>query len=260
MSHAADEPPAGGGAADSAGVPWAGRRFPANPHGNDDGRADPALLAALEAFHSGIADQVAVVDAYRSARLLIPLIAEKGAAGIGTHGLAVDKTQELSIVSVAAPDGRRVLPVFTSVDAMARWDAAARPVPAEGVRTALAAADDDTDMIVIDPGSATEFVLRRPAVWAIGQGVAWEPSFLSPEVFTALQASVAAELAIIDLAVAPGDPGARLRGPELVVQLRLIDGLDREELDAVLQRLARRWAADDRIAVLVDSLSVKLRR
>ncbi|MBN9179900.1 MAG: SseB family protein, partial [Microbacterium sp.] len=121
-------------------------------------------------------------------------------------------------------------------------------------------ADDDTDMIVIDPGSATEFVLRRPAVWAIGQDVAWEPSFLSPEVFTALQASVAAELAIIDLAVAPGDPGARLRGPELVVQLRLIDGLDREELDAVLQRLARRWAADDRIAVLVDSLSVKLRR
>ena len=47
---------------------------------------------------------------------------------------------------------------------------------------------------------------------------------------------------------------------ETATLVRLIDGLDREELDAVLQRLARRWAADDRIAVLVDSLSVKLRR
>jgi hypothetical protein len=174
--------------------------------------------------------------------------------------LAVDKTQELSIVTVAAPDGRRVLPVFTSVEAMTGWDASARPVPADGVRTALAAADDDTDLIVLDPGSPTEFVLRRPAVWAIGQGIAWEPSFLSPEVFTALQESVAAELAVLDLAVSSGDPEARLRGPELVVQLRLMDGLDREELDTVLQRLARRWAVDDRIAVLVDSLSVKLRR
>jgi hypothetical protein len=39
-----------------------------------------------------------------------------------------------------------------------------------------------------------------------------------------------------------------------------VDGLDREVLDAVLARLAQRWAADDRIAVLVDSLTVKLRR
>jgi hypothetical protein len=42
-------------------------------------------------------------------------------------------------VTVAAPDGRRVLPVFTSV-AIAAWDPRARPVPADGVRTALSAA------------------------------------------------------------------------------------------------------------------------
>lgn len=253
-------------AADSAGVPWAGRRFEPNPHAADDGSADPRLLAALSSFRRGEGDQVAVVDAYRAARLLIPLIAEKGVPQdgepplIGAHGLEVDKTQELSIVTVAAPDGRRVLPVFTSVDAMARWDASARPVPADGVRTALAAADDDTDLIVIDPGSDTEFVLRRPAVWAIAQGVPWEPAASSPEVFAGLQASVGGELAVLDLAVASGDPSARLRGPELIVRLELMPGLDRAELDAVLARLARRWAADDRIAVLVDSLTVKLVR
>lgn len=247
-------------AADSAGVPWEGRSFHANPHSGDDGSADPALLAALTAFRDGTGGQPEVVDAYRSARLLIPLLAEKGDEGIGPHGLAVDKTQELSIVTVAAPDGRRVLPVFTSVETMMRWDASARPVPAEGRRTAVAASSDDTDLIVIDPGSATEFVLRRPAVWAIAQGQPWEPSFASPEVFAGLQSSIGGELAVLDLAVEAGDPEARLRGPELIVSLHLIHGLEKAELDAVLSRLATRWAADDRIAVLVDSLNVKLVR
>ncbi len=248
------------GSHDSAGVPWEGRSFEPNRHAGDDGSADPALLAALTAPRDSAARQIAVVDAYRSARLLIPLVAEKGDEGVGPHGLAVDKTQELSIVTVAAPDGRRVLPVFSSVGAMQRWDAAARPVPADGVRTAVAAAAEDTDLIVIDPGSDSEFVIRRPAVWAIAQGQRWEPSPTSPEVFAALQQSVGGELAVLDLSVEAGDPTARLRGPELVVRLDLIQGLDQAELDAVLARLARRWAADDRIAVLVDSLTVRLVR
>ncbi len=249
-----------GNRADSAGVPWDGRSFQPNPHSGDDGSADPALLAALVAFREGSGDQVEIVDAFRTARLLIPLVAEKGAEGIGPTGLAVDKTQELSIVTVAAPDGRRVLPVFTSVETMSRWDPAARPVPADGVRVALAASADDTDLVVVDPGSETEFVIRRPAVWAIAQGQPWEPALTSPEVYTALQASIAGELAVIDLSVQPGDPTGRLRGQELIVRLHLMAGLTQEELDAVLQRLAKRWAADDRIAVLVDSLTVKLVR
>lgn len=260
MSPDIDPPHEHGPRADSAGVPWEGRAFQPNPHAGDDGSADPRLLAALESFVRGEADERAVVEAYRSARLLIPLIAEKGEEGVGAHGLAVDKTQELSIVSVAAPDGRRVLPVFTSVATMSRWDPGARPVPADGVRTALAVAAEDTELIVIDPGSPTEFVLRRPAVWAIAQGQTWEPSHTSPEVYAGFRESVGTELAVLDFALAPGDPSARLRGPELVVELQLVQGLDRTALDAVLGRLANRWAADDRIAVLVDSLTVRLRR
>lgn len=245
---------------DSAGVPWEGRSFESNPHAGDDGSADPALLAALLRFHAGDGSQVEVVDAFRTARVLIPLIAEKGEEGVAPSGLAVDKTQELSIVTVAAPDGRKVQPVFSSVNAMQKWDATARPIPVEAVRAALAASSDDTDLIVLDPTSETEFVIRRPAVWAVAQGHAWEPSFLSPEVFTALQESIAHELAVIDIAVAPGDAEGRLHGPELIVILELVDGLERETLDSVLARLAQRWSADDRIAVLVDSLTVKLRR
>ena len=59
-------------AGDSAGVPWEGRRFQENRHSDDDGSADPQLLAALSAFREGRGDQVAVVEAYRNARLPIP--------------------------------------------------------------------------------------------------------------------------------------------------------------------------------------------
>lgn len=245
---------------DSAGVPWAGRSFESNPHAADDGSADPALLAALLRFRAGEGSQTEVIDAFRASRVLVPLVAERGDDGVGPTGLKVDKTQELSIVTVAAPDGRRVQPVFSSVDTMRRWDATARPIPVEALRVTLSAAGEQTDLIVLDPASDTEFVLRRPAVWAIAQQQRWEPSFLSPEVFTALRESIAHELAVIDVSVAAGDPDARMRGSELVVTLELIDGLDRETLDAVLARLAQRWAADDRMAVLVDSLTVKLTR
>lgn len=246
--------------ADSAGVPWEGRRFEPNPAAGDDGSADPALYAALTNFRNGSGDQIAIVEALRTARVLIPLIAEKGEEGVAPSGLAVDKTQELSIVTVAAPDGRTVLPIFTSVDAMRTWDPLARPIPVAGVRAALSAASDQTDLLVIDPTAETEYIVRRPAVWALAQDVPWVPSAESPEVFAALQESVATELAVIDLTMASGDPQARLHGPELVVSLELVDGLDQTQLDAVLQRLAQRWAADNRVAVLVDSLSVKLVR
>ena len=250
----------GANTADSAGVPWAGRSFQQNDRAGDDGSADPALLAALLRFRAGEGSQAEVVEAFRSARVLVPLVAEKGDEGVGPTGLKVDKTQELSIVTVAAPDGRRVQPTFTSVDSMRTWDPLARPIPVEAIRVALSASSEETDLIVLDPASETEFVIRRPAVWALAQGQPWDPSFVSPEVFTALQESIAHELAVIDVAVAAGDPDARMRGPELIVTLELIDGLDRETLDAVLARLAQRWAADDRMAVLVDSLTVKLTR
>ncbi|MFB6611751.1 SseB family protein [Agromyces sp. NPDC056379] len=247
-------------AADSAGVPWAGRSFQPNTHASDDGRAPAALVAALDAFRSGAAGPAPVVAEFARSRLLIPLLAELGDGGseVGAHGLAVDKSQELSIVTVQGPDGRKVLPVFASVEAMSRWNPLARPVPADGVRVALAAADDGTELVVLDPGSPTEFVLRRPAVWSIAQAHEWQPPFESPAVGEAFGSSIARELAVLGVTLHPGDPTARLIGPELIVRLELVGGLSREELDAITARLARRWAADDVIATSVDSLTVKL--
>lgn len=251
---------AGGPAGDSAGTPWAGRAFRENANAADDGSAPPAFVAALTAFRAGRTGPEDVVDALRAERLLIPLVAERGETGLTPEGRTVDKSQELSIVTVAAPDGRTVLPAFSSVVAMGAWDAGARPIPTPVVRIASSAVSDGTDLVVVDPGSATEFIIRRPAVWAIARGEAWSPPHRDARVRGAFLESIASELAVADVELEPGDPEARMRGPETVVRLRILQGLESHQLDAVLGRLARRWAADDRIATLVDSLTVRLEK
>jgi hypothetical protein len=246
--------------ADSAGRPWANRTFGHHDtaHADDDGSAPPELLDVLTRFRAGAASQRDVVDVFRSARFLIPLVAEAGGVERNADGLRVEKTQELSIVTVAGPDGRAVLPVFSSVAAMTAWNTTARPVPADGTRVALAAASENTELVVVDPRSETEFVLRRPALWSVARSEPWTAAPDDAEVYAAFDASISTELGVIAVRVRHGDPDARLRAPEVQVVLELVDGLTRTELDQILERLARRWAADEVIATRVDSLAVKL--
>jgi hypothetical protein len=239
-------------------VPWAGRSFEQNASSDDDGSAPERLIEALWRFRSSELGEAEVVAALRDSRLLIPLVAVSGDVGQNAHGVLIDKSQELSIVTVAGPDGRTVMPVFTSVTAMATWNAKARPVPADAVRVALAAASESTDLVVLDPTSPTEFVLRRPALWAIAQGQTWGPSYLDESVLSAFIASAEPEEAIVAVQLAPGDPDARLAGPELLVHLTIMSGLDRTTLNELLARVQQRWAASEIIAERVDSMRVQL--
>lgn len=243
---------------DSAGQPWAGRHFEQNPSSGDDGSAPPLLVEAIARFQAGEAGEWEVVEAFRESRLLIPLLAVLGEAGVNEHGKTIDKSQELSIVTVGGPDGRNVLPVFSSVAAMTAWNAKARPVPADGVRVALAAASENTDLVVLDPTSETEFAIRRPALWAIAQQREWVPSYASAPVAAEFARLASDEPAVRSVALAPGDPTARLAGPELAVQLRLIDGLDAAQLSALLERLTIRWSRSELVAESVDSLAISL--
>ena len=242
--------------ADSAGVPWEGRHFEHSASSDDDGSAPEKLIEALRRFRAGELGEAEVVDALRESRLHIPLVAVLGAGGVTEHGH--DKSQELSIVTVAGPDGRTVLPAFSSVDAMKRWNPDARPVPATAGRVALAAASEDTDLVVLDPVSDTEFVLRRPALWALAQSQPWTPSYADTAVLSAFMDAAEPEPAIVAVQLAPGDPGSRLAGPELIVQLSLAPGLDRAALDAVLSRVQERWASIELIAERVDSMRIVL--
>ncbi|MFJ3384067.1 MULTISPECIES: SseB family protein [unclassified Curtobacterium] len=247
-------------AADSAGFPWAGRTFDSHDDAfaDDDGLADPAVLAAIADLTAG-GSQGAVVRALGTARLLIPLVAEAGEIGETPGGRLVDKTQELSIVTVAGPDGRTVMPAFTSVAAMQSWDATARPIPVESRRVAMAAASEDTQLVVLDPTSPSEFVLRRPAVWALGQDLPWTPCFEDTAVAAAFAASVDGERSVARVELEPGDPLGRFAGPELTVGLALHPGLDREQVGELVGRLQTRWSTDAVIAERVDSMRVALR-
>lgn len=247
-----------GAPSDSAGVPWEGRQFERNSWGSDDGRAPETLITAIRRFHAGELAESAVVDAVRDVRLLVPLVAHLGEAGQNGHGVLVDKSQELSIVTVAAPDGRNVMPVFTSVEAMAAWNPSARPVPTAATRVALAAASEQTDLVILDPTSVTEFGIRRPALWAVAQAQPWTPGYVDGEVSAAFSDAAANVAEIARVRIEAGDPGARLEHPEVLVRLWLAPGLDAGSLAALLDTQQQRWAASEIIATRVDSLAVKL--
>ncbi|CAN5217232.1 SseB family protein [soil metagenome] len=240
------------GGTDSAGVPWEGRHFEHSAGSDDDGSAPELLIEAVRRFRARELGEADVVDALRESRLLIPLVAVLGGDGMTPEGH--DKSQELSIVTVVGPDGRTVLPAFTSVEAMSRWNRMARPVPATAARVALAAASEHTDLVVLDATSDTEFVIRRPALWALAQSRPWTPSYRDAEVLSAFMDAAEPEPAVLAVQLAPGDPGSRLAGPELVVQLSLAPGLDQAALDGVLGRLQERWGNSELIAERVDSM------
>lgn len=271
-----------GGDADSAGFPWAGRTF--DHHGtafaDDDGATPEALAravagvrAAAAALRGGGADAEAAlaelaaahadaVAALSGCRLLVPLVAEAGDTGLTPEGRVVEKSQELSIVTVAAPDGRRAMPVFSSVDAMRAWNPEARPIPVPGPQAALAAAQEGTDVVIVDPGAPErEFGVRRTQLRAMALGERPTPAWADPEVLAAFRdaaGGIGAEAAgLRDLALVPADPEARLLAPEVDAVLWLAPGLDRAGLQALIARLQERWAASPVIAERVDSLRVR---
>lgn len=241
-------------AADSAGVPWEGRQFHDNGWGGDDGSAPALLVEAIRRFRANEVGEAEVVDAVRESRLLVPLVAELGAGGRDERG--GDKSQELSIVTVAGPDGRPVLPAFSSVAAMSAWNVKARPVPTPGVRVAAAAIGEGTDLVVIDPTSETEFALRRPALVAVATGLPWRPSYDDASVRDAFADAAAPELDVVDVVAVPGDPEARLAGPELVLVVGVRAGLDAASVEQLVSRMRERWPAD--LGDRVDSMSVRI--
>ena len=102
---------------------------------DDDGAADPRLLAALSADDAA---QISVV--MMSVRLLVPVVALPVEGG----------DAEMAVPALVAADGRRALPVFSSYDALRAWRADARPVPMPGARVVAGAVAEHYDGVVLD--------------------------------------------------------------------------------------------------------------
>lgn len=262
-----------GGTTDSAGFPWAGRTFDHHEtaFAGDDGstpeayaRAVAMLRAAAQSYRESAGpntiealsvQRLAVLRELSQMRVLVPLLAEAGDLGETPEGKIVEKTQELSIVTVASPDGRRVMPVFSSVDAMREWNPESRPIPVPMPQAAVAAGQEGTDLIIVDPGTpASQFGVRRPELEGVALGEPQLAAWADPAVREAFLGAAAGEEHLVALAVLPGDPEGALTAPETEVHLLLEEGLGREELEALLGRLQERFARDGRIAERIDSM------
>ncbi|MFF1528751.1 SseB family protein [Cellulomonas sp. NPDC058312] len=266
---------------------------PTSAFAGDDGSADPGVAATLTALGDGTGTLAEVVAALAGTRVLVPVLAELEVGetvDVGGHAHTVDKEASAGIVALQAPDGRTALPVFSSVAAMAAWRADARPVPTEVARAALSAVDEGWELLVLDAGGPVTALLPRPAVWALAQQGTWRPAVpgagearsVDPEVRAAVRAAVTGALGggvaehapaarswfrrratTTTTATPPGPlvdadalPGGRA---EVAVVLTLVPGLDRDAVDAVLQRVGAALAADETVAQRVDSVEVRLR-
>ncbi|MFC8411836.1 SseB family protein [Arthrobacter sp. NPDC057259] len=270
-----------GGATDSAGQPWAGRSLAgdgATIHNfeDDDGAADAGYLAAVAALAAGTGDEAGVVAALATARVFVPIVAslaEEGDAVAGAHGTGLhgDKQADMALVTLKAPDGRTALPVFTSAENLTAWHPEARPVAVYAARAALSAVAEHAELLVLDPGSAATFVVRRPAVWALAKQHGWVPSYRDQAVADAVAASAAGVRALRRVELRPGGGVASAQadgtqlpgggaGPELRVVLYLEDGLSAAEVQSLVAGLNEDWARNEAFAERVDSIEIKLQR
>ncbi|MDQ0734263.1 SseB family protein [Arthrobacter agilis] len=273
-----------GNTADSAGRPWAGRDLsgsdnPLHAFDDDDGTADRALAAAMAGL-LGVPDRAAdqpgpreraVFAALTTARVFIPIVAQLGEQAEGASGLPADKEAEMALVTLTAPDGRKALPVFSSTPALTRWHPDARPVAAYAARAALAAAAEDAELLVLDPGADLTVVLRRPAVWALARQVPWTPSYEDPALASLVEAAAREEPDILSVALRPA-AGVLTRaadgsiasgggpGPELRMDVQLRGGLSPQQVRDAVASLRGKLLERADFVERVDSLDIKLTR
>jgi hypothetical protein len=240
-----------GGGADSAGVPWSGRTLTPQPQpfAGDDGRADPRLTAALAG-----GDEEVLAAALAASRVLVAVVAVLGdqPAPLGPRGVPADNNADMAVGMLVGSDGRKVLPVFSSLDTLSAWDGAARPVPAEGPRAALSAVAEGCEALVVDPAGPRPRLVRRPLVWALAQGRPWIPAARDPDVVGAVDAAADGVPGVHSVGCEAGDRG------DLAVLLAVRPGLDGDGLSAVVGVFRDRLAASELLAERVEGLEIRV--
>jgi hypothetical protein len=239
-----------GGAHDSAGTPFGGRALSSTGFDGDTGEADPALTTALADPH----DEVALMAAVATARLLVPVVAEP--ASVDDSGdLTVEKQTDMAAVTLVAPDGTRALPVFSSMESITAWDPQARPVPVTAARAGQAAVSERCDVVVVDVAGPRTVALRPSMVWALAQQRDWLPAHEDETVKRAVAAAVRGQEDVLEHETGPGAPGEGV----LRVTLTLRPGLDDDTVQAVATAVGEQLATDGEIRARIDGLAFTIR-
>jgi hypothetical protein len=235
---------------------------------DDRGDADPAVAAALAAYAAGTGGEHAVLVALAGSRLLIPVVAVRadeqtvlGDEHHGTHetlgprGLPVhggENVSEIAMPSIIGRDGRPALAAFTCLDAVRRWQPAARPVPVPALGVWQSAVQESS-AVVIDIAGPVPLAVEGARLAAMAAGAQVPAMHEDPDVWQQV-AAAAGEIA----------PGIRVRlspapeGVDFTLELAPPAGVTRPVptdaasriADAAMERLAGRVRAG--IAVIVQ--------
>ena len=251
LSEPRSEPPSGT-PSDTAGVPWGGRDLPSQPFAGDDGRVDPELAEVLAHYAAGSAEVGDVVHALSTARVLVPVVVVLGEDHpLPTHARG-DLGAEMAIVTITGADGKRALPVFSSIQTLAGWDADARPVPVETARAALSAVAEDCELLVLDAAGPVTVVVPRPALWALGQSRVWTPPGVDPELAAAVDHAVRPLPDVLATRCEPvGDTGVRI-----VLGVRA--GLPNDQLTSTVQAARALIAEVELLPERADAVELKV--
>lgn len=254
---------------DTAGTPWAGRDYAESPFPGDDGSTPSVVAEALRGVAEG-RDPLRrdLVAALAASRLLVPIMAVATEEGTTAHGLTGDNGADMAMVSITAPDGTRVLPVFTSVGQLSRWQRSARPVPTLTAQAAQAAVQEGITELLLNPAAgalertaptagiedlAGPILLQRSILWALAQGRAWQPPHEDAELAAELeQIAQLLGAAVNGLSAQPG------KRTETMLLVRLEPGLTAPQVQGIVQQLSAEVAASVLIAERISSLTLKL--
>ncbi|MDF5752383.1 SseB family protein [Spongiactinospora sp. TRM90649] len=128
----------------------------------DDGRADPALAAALAAHAQGEADAREIIAPLSTARLLVPVVAVLTESEIGENGLRQEKSSDMALPKLVGEDGRQAVLAFTGTEPLARWRPDARPIQVTGPQVCQAATREGAAAVVLDVAGPAAFVIEGP--------------------------------------------------------------------------------------------------
>ena len=228
--------------ADSAGIPFQGRTLPSAAFAGDDGQPDPELARSAGPAGRPIrSTRWPWCRALAAARLFVAVVA------------VADEGAHMALMTVTGVDGRRALPVFTQSGRTAAL-AAGRPTgagPRRSGRRCPRSPRAATCSTWTRPGRF-RYLVRRPAVWCLGRGLTWLPSYADP--------AVAQEIsALCDGSGAARALRARRRAPSSGSCWECRRVWPRTRSAAVVAGFERAISRSERVAECVDSLELTLR-
>jgi len=170
---------------------------------DDDGSADPRAAAALAAFAASEGSEHDALTTLACSRLLVPVVAAVSEPGGLKAPLRRAESTAMSLPTLVGRDGRRAVPAFTCLDALARWRPDARPVPALASlvwRAAIA----DACAVVVDIAGPVPLAIEGARLAALADSRPVPLPHEDPDVLSAVRASAAGQAAIAGLCVAAG--------------------------------------------------------